>query len=144
MHIPKLNGKILQVVNRFALLYTIHNFFLNFCYLIQSLYKCCFDLMYLFTFIDGDVSYCFDSSSCFGRFCSCLLVHFYLSFLFAWEGACPSPDPIAISIDFRHFTAVFGLSVNHVGELQSIHRQLGSTATAMCTEVVPHLINCVH
>jgi len=42
-----------------------------------------------------------------------------MSFLFAGEGPSPLSRPhLRIkSIDFMHFTAVFSLSINHVGEL---------------------------
>jgi len=86
MHVPKLKSKILQVFDRFSLLYCIPFIIFYFCYLIQSLYKCRFNFVYLFTFADGDM-FC-----CFGSF---VLVYWCIFvFCLLERGQAPSPDLI--------------------------------------------------
>jgi len=61
----------------------------------------------------GDMSCCFESNPCFGRFCSCLLVNFVF---FAERGQAPSQIPLHINW-LQAFHSSFWLCVNHVGEL---------------------------
>jgi len=93
----------------------------------ESIYKISFWLRAVAYFVDGsdslvseasarDVVWCFESSSLFWRVLF-LFIGAFLFVFFAGEGKAPSSDPTPISIDFRHFTAVFSLSVNHVSEL---------------------------